>query len=108
MEEDDKMTLKDWFYLILFVLSVFIIGFFVGYPIGRNNPTLTAKQEWLRDIDLEVQNLKQAYDDNCAEYQLGIEIRDSLINALKQELIKDGKVETPIKVSINLIDNDNE
>ncbi len=109
MEETEKtkLTFKDWLTFIMFTIVILFIGFMGGVSIGRNHPSASALDKELTEIDTEVKKLKRAYDENREQLEFGIELRDSIIYALKKELAKGDDVEIPVKVNINLVNDDN-
>lgn len=108
MEEtrENKLTVKDWITFIMFTIVIFAIGFVGGVSIGRKHPSASALDKELTEINAEVQNLRRAYDKNCEEYKLSIEIRDSIINSLKRELTKGDEAEIPVNVNF-YVDKEN-
>lgn len=105
-KENVKMTAKDWFNFIGFTIVLLAIGFLSGISVGRNHPSASALDKELTEIDAEVKNLKRAYDENREEWQLSIEVRDSIIYALKRELAKGNEAEIPVNVNF-YIDKEN-
>lgn len=104
--EKTKMTAKDWINFIVFTIVLLAIGFLSGISVGRNHPSASALDTELTEIDAEVQNLRRAYDENREEWQLSIEVRDSIIYALKRELAKGDNAEIPVKINF-YIDKEN-
>ena len=54
----------------------------------------------------EVNLLESSFKEVEEEYQFGIELRDSIITALKREVRKGDNAEVPIKVNINITNDD--
>ena len=108
MEESEKITIKDWISFLTYTLVILLVGICIGFSVGRNHPSADAKDEWLADIRSEVNLLEQVQKEQAEEYQLGIELRDSIISVMKRELIKGHNPETPLKININLTDHDSE
>lgn len=106
--ETTKTTIKEWVSFISFTVVILAIGFTGGFSIGRKYPSSSAMNQRLFDIKAEVKNLKRAYDANLEQLELGIELRDSIIYALKRELAKGDDVEIPVKVNINISNDDSE
>lgn len=102
MEESEKITIKEWISFLTYTLVILIIGICIGFSIGRNHPSADVKDEWLSGIRAEVNLLEQSYNQQTEEYQMGIELRDSIIS----ELTKDFDPEKPLKVNINFAGHD--
>ena len=104
MEETEKIkvTVKEWMTFIMFTIGLLAIGFMGGVSVGRNHPSASALDKELTDIDAEVKNLRRAYDANIEEYKLSIEVRDSIIYALKREIAKGDTAEIPVNVNFHI------
>ena len=108
MEETEKIkvTAKEWMTFIIFTVVLLAIGFLTGVSVGRKHPSAAALDKELKEIDVEVQNLRRAYDANRKEYELGIEMRDSIICALTREIAKCDDAQIPVKLNINYVNED--
>lgn len=101
MEETEKtkITAREWISFIVFTIVLLAIGFLSGVSVGRNHPSVSALDKELTEIDAEVKNLRRAYEANIEEYKLSIEVRDSIIYALKREIAKGDTAEIPVNVN---------
>ena len=101
MEETEKtrITAREWISFIVFTIVLLAIGCMSGVSVGRNHPRASALDKELTEIDAEVKNLRRAYDENIEEYKLSIEVRDSIIYALKREIAKGDTAEIPVNVN---------
>lgn len=104
--ENNKATLKDCLTFITFSIVILSLGVIIGFSAGRKHPSASVKDEWLSDVRKEVNLLKSSYKEAEEEYQFGIELRDSIIAAMKREIRKGDNAEVPIKVNINITDDD--
>lgn len=98
-KEKNKLTAKEWLNFIGFTIVLLAIGFMSGVSIGRNHPSASALDKEFTEIDAEVKNLRCAYDANIEEYKLSIEVRDSIIYALKRKIAKGDTAEIPVNVN---------
>lgn len=101
MEETEKtkITAREWISFIVFTIVLLAIGFLSGVSVGHNHPSASALDKELTEIDAEVKNLRRAYEANIEEYKLSIEVRDSIIYALKREIAKGDTAEIPVNVN---------
>ena len=104
--ENSKATLKDWLTFIIFTIVILVMGMITGFSVGRKHPAASVKDEWLSDVRKEVNLLESSFKEVEEEYQFGIELRDSIITALKREVRKGDNAEVPIKVNINITNDD--
>ena len=102
MEETEKtkITAREWISFIVFTIVLLAIGFMSGVSVGRNHPSASALDKELTEIDAEVKKLRRAYDANIEEYKLSIEVRDSIIYALKRA--KGDTAEIPVNVNFHI------
>lgn len=105
-KENVKLAVKEWINFIVYTIVLLAIGFLSGVSVGYNHPSASALDKELSEIDAEVQSLRRAYDENREEWQLSIEIRDSIIYALKREIAKSNEAEIPVNVNF-YIDKEN-
>ena len=103
--ENSKATLKDWLTFIIFTIVIFSLGVIAGFSAGRKHPAASVKDEWLSDVRKEVNLLESSFKEAEEQYQFGIELRDSIITALKREVRKGDNAEVPIKVNVNITDD---
>lgn len=104
--ENSKATLKDWLTFIIFTIAILVMGIITGFSVGRKHPAASVKDEWLSDVRNEVNLLESSFKEAKEEYQFGIELRDSIITALKREVSKGDNAEVPIKVNINIYEDE--
>ena len=104
--ENSKATLKDWLTFIIFTIVILVMGMITGFSVGRKHPAASVKDEWLSDVRKEVNLLESSFKEVEEEYQFGIELRDSIITALKREVRKGDNAEVPIEVNIKLSNDD--
>lgn len=103
--ENNKATLKDWLTFIIFTIVILSLGVLIGFSAGRKHPAASVKDEWLSGVRKEVNLLESSFKEAEEKYQFGIELRDSIITALKREVRKGDNAEVPIKVNINIIED---
>lgn len=97
---DGRITKKDWFIFIAFVVVLLFAGFLIGASIGRNHPSSKAMEKELTEIRVEVDNIESTYREIINNQDLAIEWRDSLINAMRKELTKGEPYNLPIVIKI--------
>lgn len=98
---DGRITKKDWFIFIAFVVVLLFAGFLVGVCVGRNHPSSKAMEKELKEIRVEVDNIESTYRGIINSQDLAIELRDSIINAMKTELTKGEPYNLPIVIKID-------
>lgn len=93
--------IKDCLKYSAFFTVVYLIGYTFGFAAGRNHPSASAKDEWLSDVRKEVNLLVASFDDKEQGYLQDIELRDSIITALRREIRESDNIERPIKINVN-------
>lgn len=101
---NNTITRKDWVKFIIYTIVIFVLGAIIGLSVGRNHPKPSVKQMWMNDIEAEVNNLVEYQRVIDEEYRVNTAIRDSIISALKREIVKGDSVELPIFVNVNIIE----
>ncbi len=96
----DKATVKDWIKFITYTAVIMVFGAMIGFTIGRNHPSVSAKQAWLGDLEAKMNTLQSYQHAVDEQYHYNIAVRDSIISELTRYVIKGDSVDLPIIVNV--------